>query len=730
MNPEASGQVEASELLPVTTPTPSFRAESQMDESGIAELSPKLRADLLDLDAWGEILATYGRSMRVAVALADSHGQVLGQCHNAQPVWMMIYGAAPVYRDRCPFCVTTGPPCVAVEGALRTGAVVMVHDDAGLAHVAVPLLLGNQHLGAIIAGQVFDRYPEPLPLRRIAKAFGISAQELWNVARKQRPVSGAILQASGDLLRSLGHAFLKQRYGAILEAKLAAANGRFRSLIEGTRDCALFTTDLNGRVSSWNVGGQRMFGYAEAEIVGQNFSCMYTAEDIQNRVPEKQLQKALEAGRAEDEGWRVRRNQERFWGNVNITALAEGAAAVRECTIVMQDASERRKIAIVLDEARQERSRLHEKLLSHVSHELRTPLTAIYLFTTNVLDGLLGELNPEQREHLTLALENVNQLKSMVSDLLEVTRVETHKLAVVPQHLNPVKLIAEVLGTCRTNAADKKINFRSKVPPGLFCVWADPPRVRQILTNLIDNGIKFTPRNGTVTVAISLPVRNVDYITLSVADTGCGISPENCDIIFDRLAQVNSTTDGSRSGLGLGLFISKELVSRHGGRIWVESQLGQGSTFYFTLPVFSLAKLCAHVFTAQNLEIGSVTLIAVDVLAIAGTLQADIVLEIRKVLERCIHPAQDVLLPSMSDAEPVEAFFIVACTDARGAEVIARRMGRELQIFDKFSRLKPIISSTTLLVQSGESTDMQVGEITARIEQLVQAHLLSKELLK
>jgi hypothetical protein len=343
------------------------------------------------------------------------------------------------------------------------------------------------------------------------------------------------------------------------------------------------------------------------------------------------------------------------------------------------------------------------------------------------LDGLVGELNPEQREHLTFVLDNVKQLKSMVSDLLEITRVETHGLTVESQYVNPVKLIAGVLSTCRTNAAVKNISLRSIVAPDLPFVWADPVRVRQVLTNLLDNGIKFTPENGTVTVASSPIVENDDCLTLSVSDTGCGISPENRDIIFNRLEQVKSTTEASRSGLGLGLFISKELVLRHGGRIWVESKLGHGSTFYFTLPVFSLAKLCARVFKAAN---GSVTLIVVDVLAVGGALQADIVPEIRRVVERCIRPAQDVLLPSMSDAEPVETFFIVACTDDRGCEVIAHRIGRELQAFDNSSRFKPIISSTTLLLESGKSRSTRVGEITRRIEQLVQAHLRGKQPLK
>jgi hypothetical protein len=276
----------------------------------------------------------------------------------------------------------------------------------------------------------------------------------------------------------------------------------------------------------------------------------------------------------------------------------------------------------------------------------------------------------------------------------------------------------------------KHINLRSDIASSLPFIWADPARVRQILINLIDNGIKFTPEGGTVTVASRPFPENHGFLCLSVSDTGYGIRQEDREIVFDRLTQLKSGAETSRGGLGLGLFISKELVSRHGGRIWVESRVGHGSTFYFTLPVFSLAKLCAPVLTTANLEPGCVTLIAVDVVAVAGADQTELLPEMRKVLERCIHPAQDVLLPAMSDSEPVNSFFIVACTDSNGFSVIASRISKELKDFDRTSRLRPAISSTTLLVAPGQSRKEQIDEVTARIERLIQAHLLNKERLK
>ena len=222
---------------------------------------------------------------------------------------------------------------------------------------------------------------------------------------------------------------------------------------------------------------------------------------------------------------------------------------------------------------------------------------------------------------------------------------------------------------------------------------------------------------------------NHGFLCLSVSDTGCGISPEDREVVFDRLTQLDNGVKTSRGGLGLGLFISKELVLRHGGRIWVESELGHGCTFSFTLPVFSLAKLCAPIFTASNLESGFVTLIAVDVVAVEEAIQADLLPEMRKILQRCIHPGQDVLLPAMSDTEPVDSFFIVACAGESGRPVIESRIRKELQSFDRTSKLKPVISSAMLHVLPGPSGE-QLDEVAARMERLIHAHLLDKEKLR
>jgi PAS domain S-box-containing protein len=511
-------------------------------------------------------------------------------------------------------------------------------------------------------------------------------------------------------------------------ASLAVASRGFRLLVEGVRDSALFTIDPSGVVASWNRGAERLTGYSEDQILGRNFACLFTPDDIVAGVPERQMSLARENGTADDEGWRIRANGERFCADVTKTAIFEDDGHLLGFAVLMRDVTERRRVSAAIEEGRQERERLQERFLSHVSHELRTPLTAIYFFATNVLDGIFGPVTGEQREQMLLILDNASQLKEMVNDLLDITRVETHKLTVCSQPGNAARLVAEVLSTCRNTAAAKEVLLGSELPPDLPFLWADPARVRQILTNLIDNAIKFTPDGGRVTLRAQRSDEDEGFLCLSVTDNGCGISPENRELIFDRLAQVKTNTEASRAGLGLGLYITRELVLRHGGRIWVESELGGGSTFFFTLPIFSLARWCSRVFTDPNLEAGGVTLIAVDMRALEGIVAEDLLHETRRDLARCIHPGQDVILPLMTPPGRQATIFIVACTGPNGVPVIEARMRRELQNSVNISRFQPIITSTTVYASPEQSPQERIAQIAGQIDDLIQQHLLHPDL--
>jgi PAS domain S-box-containing protein len=508
--------------------------------------------------------------------------------------------------------------------------------------------------------------------------------------------------------------------------KLAETSALFQMLVEGVKDHALFTVDKAGMITSWNRGAERLLGYPEAEIMGRSISCFLTA-DARHGLTGELLITASQQGRAEDEGWRRAADGSCFYANVNISSLVHEADLYSGFAVVVQDITERRNIAVAQEEVRQERARMAEKFLSHVSHELRTPLTAAFFFTSNVLDGLFGELRPEQHEHLSLGFDNLNQIKVMVDDLLDITRTETHKLTVVPERVSPVTLSEEALRTCHRNAAIAGVRLTSMVEPDLPFLWADPVRVRQVLINLIDNGIKFAPASGTVTVSCKPCAEDNGFLCFSVSDTGRGISPENLELVFDRLAQMDHGGDASRRGLGLGLFIARELVAEHGGRIWVESQLGQGSTFFFTLPVFSLARICAPILTGSNPS-QSLALITVQMDAVEGTIQTEVLPELRKVLELCIRGGQDILLPTMGQGEREDIFFILSCKSADGLDVVTKRIHRKIEDFDTNGELMPRISANLLTAQSGACEERRKNEAVAEIERAVQLQLQEKEL--
>lgn len=263
---------------------------------------------------------------------------------------------------------------------------------------------------------------------------------------------------------------------------------------------------------------------------------------------------------------------------------------------VLLHAIERQRLLADSENIRRQQQQLREELvlhelqlkdefMSHVSHELRSPLTAIHQFSTILMDDLAGPLGPEQKDAVRVILRNVGQLEAMIEDLLEITRMQTGKLAIEQQSVLPSEVVADAIDTTCGPAGLKRVRLLSEVEEDLPTAYADPVRTRQILINLISNAVKFTPADGTVTVRVGFD-NDPAFLRFEVEDTGCGLTPENTERIFERLYQVREAAHAGRKGLGLGLFICKELVNRQGGRIGVTSALGEGSTFSFTLPVF------------------------------------------------------------------------------------------------------------------------------------------------
>ena len=311
------------------------------EENRFVKIPREWRDRLLDPEGWQAVLNTFAVTMKVAVAITDAEGRLLGQCHNPQATWLMAREAKKDRGIECPFCLAPPGFCAAVPDALRTGNVIAVEDRAGLAHVAVPLFLGAQPLGALIAGQIFTRYPEPLRLHRVARDLGISRQAFWHRAIQQVPVTRATLGLYGDLLVALGQAFLGQRYSAILQQELARTSERYRLFFDGVMDYALHTVDPAGRVTTWNSGAEHLFGYKAAEIVGKISPCLTDPDDADPDSLQKAMREADRSGWVEREFWRVRKDGTRFLGAGVVASMGEGDAReygslIRDVTALRQ----------------------------------------------------------------------------------------------------------------------------------------------------------------------------------------------------------------------------------------------------------------------------------------------------------------------------------------------------------------------------------------------------------
>jgi two-component system sensor histidine kinase/response regulator len=240
----------------------------------------------------------------------------------------------------------------------------------------------------------------------------------------------------------------------------------------------------------------------------------------------------------------------------------------------------------LLEHANDELRRRDEEIRSfyHVlSHELKTPLTVIMGFLSIVLEELAAPLSDEQREYLEIARGSCEQMTLTLDDLLDVTRLETGKLKVSPERARIGEVIAQVVKAMEPMVQASRIHLEQAIAPNLPDVYIDERRIAQVLTNLLSNARKFTPAGGTITVSAQQDPQQPAQVQVAVRDTGRGIPAEHCAYIFDRLYRVPGEGTASQGGLGLGLYICRELVRLHGGEIWVESAVGEGSRFAFTV---------------------------------------------------------------------------------------------------------------------------------------------------
>ncbi|HEX8815891.1 MAG TPA: hybrid sensor histidine kinase/response regulator [Terriglobales bacterium] len=368
--------------------------------------------------------------------------------------------------------------------------------------------------------------------------------------------------------------------------------------------------------------------------------------------------------------------------------LVKGAVTSAALDRAMRYAIERQALLRSLEMSRKQQLEFKNRFLSHVSHELRTPLTCIHQYVTLLLDGLAGEVVGEQRAHLNTILKSANQLGAMVRDLLEAARAESGKIALELRCVCIEEVIRLAATMMQATASKKGVGIVVAVEGCVPYVLGDPDRILEVFINLIDNAIKFTPANGTVTLQACQIATDPEFVCLSVTDTGSGIKPEARALIFERLYQDPNSIDNNRKGLGLGLYISKELVSLHRGRIWAASDGVSGSTFSFTLPLYSLSKLLSPVITQQDHIRPALVLLQLVLRPRISPPRGnwkEICRHSHELLERCVYLDKDLVLPPITSSGPEQTFFVVASTDMARVPIMIARIQAQMQKLEELN---------------------------------------------
>jgi signal transduction histidine kinase len=414
--------------------------------------------------------------------------------------------------------------------------------------------------------------------------------------------------------------------------------------------------------------------------------------------------------------------------------LIKGQLETHALLRAVRYAIERQRMQVETDQVRKLQLQLKDEFLSHVSHELRSPLSAIYQFGTILADELAGGVTADQRECLQIILKNVVQLQSMIGDLLEVTRAQEGKLTIDPQCTSVADAIIYTVKTLQGPAREKGVALSFEAPPPVPLVYVDPIRIRQILIILLDNGVKFTGAGGSVTVRTRVWAQDTRLMLVEVADSGCGIGPDMTERIFERLYQTSNSDRAGRTGLGLGLYICKELVTRQGGEIWVTSS-PQGSIFSLTLPIFSLAHLLSPLLKNEEWPGESVALVTVEIHSPEGWLSKERREEwsrdTRGLLQRCILDDLDVLLPRMGSGGSAELFQVVTFADEQGVAVLTKRIHEQFQRM-RHRRESGLVFSTSYRLAEATPpsahapSDYLAGEMAARIEELIKSENMAR----
>jgi PAS domain S-box-containing protein len=365
--------------------------------------------------------------------------------------------------------------------------------------------------------------------------------------------------------------------------ELRRSDERFRLLVDGIADYAIFMLDPAGFVTSWNRGAERLKGYQPQEIIGHHFSCFYCDEDSRNGEPARALQEAAAAGRYEGNGWRLRKDGTRFQANAILTALHDEQGALIGFAKITRDLTESRRAqesvqAAHVDLARVVRASTLGALTASIAHEVNQPLAAI-VNNANASRRILAHPEPDLDE-VQQAVTDIAEAATRAAEIISHIRSLLKKSAPETSPLDINQVIREVLALVAGALEKQHISVVTELRPALPPVLGDRVQLQQVLLNLIMNGCEAM--NATLDRPRVLVIRSEVRESgpeVAVEDSGTGLDPQHIERIFDTFFTTKP------SGIGMGLSISRSIIEAHSGRLWASRDpANQGAIFHFSLP--------------------------------------------------------------------------------------------------------------------------------------------------
>ncbi|WP_319507137.1 PAS domain S-box protein [uncultured Methanolobus sp.] len=363
------------------------------------------------------------------------------------------------------------------------------------------------------------------------------------------------------------------------EEEIIKSETKYRSLFERSND-SIMIHDLNGRILEANDRACEMFGYSETELKQRSLLDLTLEEDkieIKSRIG-----KIKTEGYCRKENRMVRSDGSLIYVDVSASFLKAQQNLIQT---VGRDITDRIRAEAAMISAKIEAetaSRTKSEFLANMSHELRTPLNSIIGFSDVMLDGLTGELDPKHKNYVKHISNSGHHLLNLINDILDISKVEAGKMELHIDMLNMKTVIDDIIAMTQTFTSRKNISVNVDVQENMPTLRADRPKIKQIMYNLMGNAIKFTDDGGKITILTKVKDKKV---LVSIIDSGIGISIEDQKKLFKPFSQIDSSISRSYQGTGLGLALVKELIELHGGKIWVESEVGKGSNFTFELPI-------------------------------------------------------------------------------------------------------------------------------------------------